>query len=56
MPYFLITSLDTGKQYKKQKLKGVYKNIKTGRIQRVYEIKRDVGYINNGNVYKTNKK
>lgn len=53
MPYFLITSLETGKQYKRKKLKESYKNIKTARIQKVYEIKREVGYINEGKTCKT---
>lgn len=50
--YYLITSTETGKQYKRKKLKERYKNIKNGQIQKVYLVKRNIGFINNGNVYK----
>lgn len=51
--YFLITSTETGKMYKRKKLKEKYENIKNGQIQKVYQIKRNVGYISNGKVYRT---
>ena len=31
--YYLITSTETGKQYKRKKLKERYENIKNGQIQ-----------------------
>lgn len=55
MAYFLISSLETGKKYKRKKLKSKYKNIKNGKIQKVYEIKRNVGIISDGIVYKDKK-
>ena len=55
MEYFLISSLDTGRKYKRKKLKSKYKNIKNGKIQKVYEIKRNVGIISDGIVYKNKK-
>lgn len=53
MSYFLITSIETGKQYKRRKLKTKYKNIENAQIKKVYEIKRNIGYISNHKVYKT---
>lgn len=53
MAYFLITSIETGKQYKRRKLKTEYKNIENAQIKKVYEIKRNIGYISNYKVYKT---
>lgn len=50
--YYLITSTETGKQYKRKKLKEQYENIKNGQIQKVYLVKRNIGFINNGTVYK----
>lgn len=55
MSFFLITSKETGKTYKRTKLKKSYRNIQEGQIQKVYEVKRNYGFISNHKVYKTNK-
>lgn len=52
---YLIISNETGKEYRRKVLKTHYDNIKSGQIYRVYEIRRNVGYINNNTVYKTTK-
>jgi hypothetical protein len=52
---YLIISNETGKEYRRKALKQRYDNIKTGQIYRVYEIRRNVGYISNNTVYKTTK-
>lgn len=52
---YLIISNETGKEYRRKVLKQRYDNIKSGQIYRVYEIRRNVGYINNNTVYKTTK-
>lgn len=52
---YLIISNETGKEYRRKTLKQRYDNIKSGQIYRVYEIRRNVGYINNNTVYKTTK-
>lgn len=52
---YLIISNETGKEYRRKALKQRYDNIKSGQIYRVYEIRRNVGYINNNTVYKTTK-
>lgn len=49
---FLIISDDTQKEYRTKNLKTQYKNIKNGRIYRVYEVKRFLGVISNNTVYK----
>lgn len=49
---FLIISQETLKEYRTKTLKNKYKNIKNGSIYRVYEVKRFVGTICNGTVYK----
>ena len=49
---FLIISDDTQKEYRTKNLKTQYKNIKNGRIYRVYEVKRFLGVISNNKVYK----
>ena len=49
---FLIISDDTKKEYRTKNLKTQYKNIKNGRIYRVYEIKHFLGVISNNTVYK----
>lgn len=51
--YYLITSTETGKQYKRKKLKDEYANIKNGQIQKVYLVKRNIGFISNNKVYRT---
>lgn len=51
--YYLITSTETGRKYKRKTLKDEYKNIKNGQIQKVYLVKRNIGFINNGKVYRT---
>lgn len=53
--YYLITSTETGKTYKRKKLKEKYENIKNGQIQKIYTIKRNIGFISNNIVYKTKK-
>lgn len=52
---YLIISNETGKEYRRKVLKKRYDNIKSGQIYRVYEIRRNVGYIHNNTVYKTTK-
>lgn len=54
--HFLIISSDTGKRYKRKKLKEQYENIKQAQILQVYTVKRNYGYINNGKTYKTKRK
>lgn len=49
---FLIISDDTLKEYRTKNLKTQYKNIKNGRIYRVYEVKRFLGVISNNTVHK----
>lgn len=51
--YFLITSLKTGKKYKRKTLKKKYNSIQSGIIHKVYEIKKEVAIISNGEVFKT---
>lgn len=51
--YYLITSTETGKQYKRKTLKDEYANIKNGQIQKVYLVKRSIGFISNNKVYRT---
>lgn len=53
---FLIISDDTLKEYRTKNLKTKYKNIKNGRIYRVYEVKRFVGVISDNKVYKEKRK
>lgn len=53
-PYLIISS-ETGTEYRRKSLKKKYKNIKSGKIYRIYEIRRNIGYINNNTVYKTTK-
>lgn len=55
MAYFLITSTQTGKKYKRKTLKKKYKKIESGTIQKVYEIKKHIGIISNGEVFKIKK-
>lgn len=52
---FLIISDDTLKEFRSKKLKTKYKNIKNGRIYRIYEVKRFLGVISNNQVYKEKK-
>ena len=52
---YLIISGETGVEYRRKSLKSHYKNIKCGQIYRIYEIRRNVGYIANNKVYKTTK-
>jgi hypothetical protein len=54
--HFLIISSETGKRYKRKKLKEQYENIKQAQILQVYTVKRNYGYINNGKTYKTKRK
>lgn len=49
---FLIISDETQKEYRTKTLKSKYEKIKFGRIYRVYEVKRSVGTITDGIVYK----
>lgn len=49
---YLIISQETLKEYRTKNLKNKYKNIKNGSIYRVYEVKRFIGNICNGTVYK----
>lgn len=52
---FLIISDETQKEYRTKVLKTSYKNIKNGRIYRIYEVKKFVGVISDNIVYKEKK-
>lgn len=52
---FLIISDETQKEYRTKVLKTSYKNIKNGRIYRIYEVKRFVGVISDNEVHKEKK-
>lgn len=52
---YLIISSETGIEYRRKTIKTHYKNIKSGQIYRIYEIRRNVGHITNGKVYKHTK-
>ena len=54
--YFLIKSTETGKTYRRKKLKEKYENIKSAQIIKVYPVKRNIGYILDNTVYRTDKK
>lgn len=52
---FLIISDETQKEYRTKVLKSSYKNIKNGRIYKIYEVKKFVGVISDNKVYKEKK-
>lgn len=52
---FLIISDETQKEYRTKVLKSSYKNIKNGRVYRIYEVKKFVGVISDNRVYKEKK-
>ena len=52
---FLIISDETQKEYRTKVLKTYYKNIKNGRVYRIYEVKKFIGVISDNKVYKEKK-